>query len=141
VYWIATKSCKMTSTMTSMVSYQRCYKNCTRCFLAKCSVYKNSSGFFLISNLLKHEMDSIWNKWSRVINISCDNLLRNRPFENESVQNKKNWFLSCTGCAPGQAVLRHGSRDEWRRLHPRVPGTHQTGVLLRHRRLQQGGKQ
>jgi len=39
------------------------------------------SGFSLLSNLVqkKREMDTIWNERSRVINISWDNLFRNRP--------------------------------------------------------------
>ena len=43
------------------------------------SSYKNKSGFFLLSNLVKKKMDTNRNERSRVINISWDNLFRNRP--------------------------------------------------------------
>jgi len=61
-------------------SYQRRYKNSTRCFLAWRSAYKDKSGSSsLLSNLVKKEMNTIRNERSRVINISWDNLFRNRP--------------------------------------------------------------
>jgi len=46
--------------------------------------YKNRSGFSLLSKLRsKKKMDTIRNEQSRVINISWDNLFRNRPLINK----------------------------------------------------------
>jgi len=50
------------------------------CILAKRVKVYYESMLNKISNLVqKREIDTIWNERSRVINISWDNLFRNRP--------------------------------------------------------------